>query len=130
MTHTDQVQLRRVLGLDALTCAAAGALMTGAAQPLANWTGLAPVLLMGAGLSLFPVAALFGWMSRQARVPAGLVWLAVLGNAAWVAASLVVLTLGNPTAFGYAFVLAQAATVAVLAGLEARALPVRRAAAA
>ncbi|RAK56540.1 hypothetical protein [Phenylobacterium deserti] len=129
MTHTDQTQLRRVLGLDALTCAAAGALMAGAAQPLAGWTGLSPTLLMGAGLSLFPVAALFGWMSRQARVPSGLIWLAVLGNAAWVAASLVVLTLESPTPFGYAFVLGQAAAVAILAGLEARALPVRRAAA-
>jgi len=122
MTQTDQSTLRRVLALDALTCTAAGAVMALGAQPLSGWTGLPAPLLLGAGAILFPIAALFGWMSQRRQLAPGLVWLAVLGNAGWVLASLAVLPLTGPTPFGYAFVLAQAAVVAVLASLEARGL--------
>jgi hypothetical protein len=46
------------------------------------------------------------------------VMLAVIGNAGWVAASIAVVLMTEPTLFGTAFVLAQAAVVAVLAWLE------------
>jgi hypothetical protein len=45
-------------------------------------------------------------------------WLAILGNAGWVAGSVLVLVLFSPTALGYAFVIAQAVVVAFLAELE------------
>ncbi len=113
---------RRVLIVDAFTCAAAGALMAFVAAPLANLTHLPTTLLLWAGVSLFPVAALFAWMSRTPTLGRGLIWVAVVGNIAWVAASLAALALTTPNAFGYAFVLVQAAAVAALALLETRGL--------
>ena len=52
-----------------------------------------------------------------------LVWLVILGNLAWLAASILVITVWfSPTSFGIAFVLFQAAVAAVLALLEYRGL--------
>ena len=117
MTDTTKT-IRTILGLDALTCLAAGSVMSIGAGLLADPTGLHPTLLLVAGCSLFPVAALFGWMAKTPLLNGALVMLAVIGNAGWVAASIAVLMMTEPTLFGAAFVLAQAAVVAVLAWLE------------
>jgi len=74
------------------------------------------------GALLLPIAALFGWMSRQPVVPQPLLMLAVGGNLAWVAASLAVLFICAPSLLGVAFVSGQAAAVSVLAMLEVRGL--------
>lgn len=111
--------VRRILAVDAFTCLAAGALMAFAPAPLGDITDLPPGLLFAAGASLFPIAALFAWMSRTPRLTPALIWFAVIGNMGWVAASLGVLALTQPSPFGYAFVLAQAGAVAGLAMLEA-----------
>ncbi len=42
----------------------------------------------------------------------------VAGNVAWVAGSILVLTMTSPTALGYAFVIAQAVVVIALADFE------------
>jgi hypothetical protein len=57
-------------------------------------------------------------------LPRGAVLAVIAGNGAWVAASVLVLLAGvlRPSALGYAFVLGQAAAVAVLAEVEAVAL--------
>lgn len=123
---TTKPTLNTVFGIDALTCLAAGLLMSLGAVPLAGLTGLPIELLRWAGIALFPVAALFGTMARMRPVPQALLWLAVLGNAAWVVASLAVLALFPATGLGYAFVLTQATAVAVLAMLEARGLGAAR----
>ena len=120
---------RKVLALDALTCVAAGALMTIAAAQLAPWTGLPEGLIRVAGLSLFPAAALFGWMSRTRRLSPALINLAVVGNGAWVLGSIAVALTMGPTLFGQVFVLGQAAAVGGLAVLERRALSLSREAA-
>jgi len=52
---------------------------------------------------------------RLSRAGAGLV---VAGNAAWVAGSVALLVAAAPTGLGYAFVIAQALAVALLAELE------------
>ena len=117
MTDTTKT-IRTILGLDALTCLAAGAVMSLGGGLLAGPTGLHPTLLLVAGVSLFPVAALFGWMAKTTLLNGPLVMLAVIGNAGWVAASVAVLMMTEPTLFGTAFVLAQALVVAVLAWLE------------
>ncbi len=112
--------LRRILAVDAVTCTAAGALMAFGAAILAPITGLPQPLLLWAGVILFPVAALMAFLSRRQTAPAALVWLVILGNAGWVAASIAALLLTQPTALGTAFVVAQAAAVAVLTVLEWR----------
>lgn len=124
MTDRSSIAVQKVFGLDALTCLAAGALMSLAAGPIAGLTELPADLLRWAGIALFPVAALFATMSRMRVIPQLLLWLAVIGNAAWVAGSIAVLAVFPANALGIAFVLAQAAVVAILTLLEARALGV------
>lgn len=110
--------LKRVLLVDAATCIAFGALCSLASNEIAALTGIAPAILLYAGLSLFPIALFMLLVAAQPR-PA-LVLLAVLGNAGWVAGSLLMLTgaVAAPNALGTAFILLQALTVAVLAVLE------------
>ncbi len=123
MTDTDTRTIRKILSFDALTCLAAGAAMALGAELLSGPTGLHPILLLVAGCSLFPVAGLFAWMARTPLLNRALVMIAVVGNAGWVAASIAVLALTAPTAFGIAFVLAQALVVAILAWAELRHAP-------
>jgi hypothetical protein len=106
--------LRRTLAVDAATCAAMGALLAGFQAPLAGLLGLPAGLLFYAGIALFPCAALM-LAAMKSRT---LAWLVVAGNAAWIVGSVAVLLLASPTALGYAFVIAQAVAVAVLAELE------------
>ena len=106
--------LRRTLAVDAITCAAMGALLIGFQAPLASLLGLPAALLFYAGVALFPCAALM-LVAHRSRA---LAWLVVAGNAAWILGSVAVLLLTSPTALGYAFVIAQAIAVAVLAEFE------------
>lgn len=122
LPHDEFAPVRKVLLVDALTCTGAGLLMALGAGALSPLTQLPEGLLRIAGLSLFPVAALFGWMAVSRALNRPLLLVAVMGNAAWVAGSLAVLAVTSPSTLGYAFVLAQAAAVAGLAVLEARAL--------
>jgi len=114
--------LRGLLVLDATTCLLMGALLLAAAAPLAPWLGLPQPLLWWAGVLLVPCAALMGATAAMRRPLPGLVWLVILGNAAWVLASLGVLVIHAPTGLGLAFVLAQAGVVTLLLALERRAL--------
>lgn len=114
--------LQNILLLDAATCVGAGALMAFGSKFVAGLTGIPAPLLTWAGLLLFPVAALMIYTGLQAAPSRALVWLIVLGNIGWVAASLGVFAFIAPNALGYVFILAQAATVAVLALLEHNAL--------
>jgi hypothetical protein len=120
---TRSFSIKTILLADAATCAAMGALLVLATDRLAGLTGIPAQLLLYAGWSLLPIAV---FMAAAARLAAGFPaapWLAVAGNALWVAASIGLL-LGPiaPNALGISFILAQAAAVAFLAWLEYRAL--------
>lgn len=125
-SQTPKSFLRKVLLLDAVTCLAMGALLLAAAGWLAAWTGLPRNFIVGAGAALFPCAALMWFASRagtQANPPSWLAWGVILGNVAWVGASvLAIAVLFSPTPFGGAFVALQAVAVVVLALLEYRAM--------
>jgi hypothetical protein len=110
--------LRRVLYVDAATCAATGALMTFDATPLSTPLGLPAALLFWAGLSLFPIGAFILWVATRRDIPRPGAWLVIAGNAGWVAGSALVLALLSPTGLGTTFVIAQAVVVALLAELE------------
>jgi len=113
--------LTQVLRVDAFTCAAMGLLLVAAATPMSALLGLPAQLLFWAGVVLFPCAVLMFVAAKRPRF-AGLVWVIVLGNLAWIVASAVVGLAFNPTPLGLAFVVVQAAVVAVLAWLEWRGL--------
>ncbi|MDF1505619.1 hypothetical protein [Roseisolibacter sp. H3M3-2] len=122
--------LRRVLLLDAVSCVGMGAALVAAPALLETWLGLSPVLTRGAGLALFPFAALLVWTARRPTVPRGVAWGLVAGNVLWAVDSFALPAtpwLAGATALGVAFVVAQGAVVAAFAALEAVGL--RRAAA-
>lgn len=112
--------LRRVLLVDAAACALIGALLTAAAGTIAGWTALPHSLLLIAGVALLPVGAFIGFVATRARISEPAVWLIIVGNGAWVVASIwLLLAAGlSPNALGYVLVGGQAFAVGVLAELE------------
>ena len=110
--------LRRVLALDAASCAAMGLGMSLAAAPLAALFGLPAELVRTAGLLLLPLAAFIAWLASRPAPPPLLVWVVIVGNAAWTAESFALLGQHDPTPLGAGFVALQALAVLGLAGLE------------
>lgn len=120
----DRLSLRGLLALDAVTCLVMGGLLLVAGGVLAPPLGLPHDLLFYAGLALLPVAAFMLAVAVPSAPPAAGVFVVVAGNWLWVAASLALPLFGlvSPTALGYAFLVIQAAAVAVLALAELRAM--------
>lgn len=112
--------LRRILALDAASCAALGLLLCLDGAALSPLFGLGERLLLGAGLLLLPLAAFIGWLASRPAPPSLLVWLVIVGNVAWTAESflLVATESGRITTLGATFVAGQAAAVLVVALLE------------
>lgn len=112
--------LRGVLFADATTCVATGLLLMFGSGPLEQYLGLPAGLLRYAGLSLLPFAALLVYLAARENLSPGAVWAVIVLNALWTVDSVLLLLTGwvSPTELGYAFVVAQALGVAVLAGLE------------
>jgi hypothetical protein len=112
--------LRTVLRIDAATCVATGLLMAAGSSLVSDLTQIPAGFLTPAGLSLFPIAAFITFVASRAQFwPLG-VWLVIVGNIGWVLASIWLLAGGaiKPNMLGAAFVVVQAAAVAVLASLE------------
>ncbi|MDL5158211.1 hypothetical protein [Actinomycetospora termitidis] len=121
MTATrSQAPLRRVLLLDAAASGALGVLGAAGSSALDDLLGLPAALLLGVGVFLVVYALGLVVLSRLATVPRGLTWVVVLGDGAWVLASvaLVVGIWSDLTVLGAVVVLAQAAAVAVFAELQ------------
>jgi hypothetical protein len=113
--------LRNALALDAAACAGMGLLLAAAAGPLAAPLGLPESFLRGAGLVLLPCAALLGWLASRRVLPRLAVYAVIGINLLWIADSIAILLMGwfAPTGLGIAFVLGQAAAVAIVTELEA-----------
>ncbi len=105
---------------DAATCVATGLLLMFGSGLLEQYLGLPAGLLRYAGLSLLPFAALLVYLAARENLSPGAVWAVIVLNALWTVDSVLLLLTGwvSPTELGYAFVVAQALGVAVLAGLE------------
>jgi hypothetical protein len=112
--------LRAALGADAVVSGATGLLMLSAAGSVDGLLGLPAGLMRYAGASLIPFAALVGYLAGRQQVPGAAVWAVIVYNALWALDS-VLLLLGGwvaPTALGIAFVIGQAAAVALFAQLQ------------
>jgi hypothetical protein len=112
--------LRLVLLADAVATAATGVLLATASAPLDRWLNIPAPLLFYAGLVLLPYAAFVAYLALQPHVSRTAVWAVVLCNAAWAVDSVLLLATGwiAPSAFGYAFVIAQAVVVAAFCELQ------------
>ena len=120
MSFTLNPFLRQVLFADAAVSGAAGLLMVAGAPFLSPLLGLPTGLLFYAGLALFPFVALLVAVARRGAASRAVIIDIIAINALWVAASVGLLVSGTvaPTLLGYAFVIAQALTVALLAELQ------------
>ena len=120
MTIANSPFLRNALLLDALVSGAAALLMAGGASLLAPLLALPAALLFWAGIVLFPFVAVLFVLSRRREI-SRLLLIDVVGlNVLWVAASVGLLAtdLVSPNLLGQAFVVAQAAAVALFAVLQ------------
>jgi hypothetical protein len=115
-----QRPLRTVLRLDAAASGALGIAAAAGAGVLDTLLGLSRGLLLGVGVFLVVYAAGLVVLAAKRAVPRGATWVVVLGNSAWVLASLGLAVGGweRLTVLGAVVVLAQAAAVAVFADLQ------------
>jgi hypothetical protein len=116
--------LRPVLCLDAAASGALGVAATAGAGVLDTLLGLPADLLRGVGIFLVVYAVGLVVLAARPRIPRPAVGVVVLGNFAWVLASLglAVGLWSTMTVLGIVVVLAQAAAVAVFADLQYAAL--------
>lgn len=116
--------LRYVLLADAASCLVSGAIQVSFTVVLDQVLQLPAALLGGTGWFLLIYGAAVAWFAVHEQVPRPLVWALVAGNLGWAAACLALLASDwlAPSAWGVAWVLAQAATVTVLAELQWTAL--------
>ena len=125
MTHEISASaLARALRFDAAASGAMGLLLAVDAQPLEAMLGLPGPMLRAAGVFLLPFAGALLLLAPRATRALGLVRLIIAGNLLWIAASLVLISVTSATItlLGEAFVLGQAAAVALFVYLEVRAL--------
>lgn len=112
--------LRHVLIADAVASGATGALMIAGAGFLSGLLAIPGGLLFEAGLILVPYVLLVALVASRPVIPAKPVWFIIACNALWVMGSVILLMSGviAPNALGYAFVILQAAAVALLGELQ------------
>jgi hypothetical protein len=117
--HPNQF-LRNVLALDAAASGATGLLLVAGAGVLEDFLGLPTALMREAGLILLPYVAFVAWVGTREPIARSAVWAIIAANALWALASVGLLVSGLvlPTPLGYAFVIAQAAVVALLGELQ------------
>ena len=112
--------LRRVLAFDAVSSGAMGLGVLLLAPTLAGVLQLPADLLRQVGFVLLPFAAFVGFLASRAQPSRIGVWIVIALNVLWVIDSVLLLFANGiaPNALGYAFVIAQAVVVGVLAELE------------
>ncbi|HYC94904.1 MAG TPA: hypothetical protein VEB39_04315 [Sphingomicrobium sp.] len=121
--------LRTILKLDAASCLGMAALVLPAAGALQDPFGIDAALLTAAATSLVPIGLFILWLGTRREAAAGLVWLVILGNLGWTAASLfAAASLPGITALGQLAVAAQGLAVLALALAEFAGLRQSRAA--
>lgn len=80
--------LRTVLKLDAASCLGMAALVLPAAAALEGPLGVSGSFLIAAAVPLVPLGLFILWLGMRNEAAAGFVWLVIIGNVAWTAASL------------------------------------------
>lgn len=119
MTIQRNFPLRPLMWLDAIGCALSGIAVFLAAAPLATEFALPFGLLQGAGIVLLPCAALLAYAVSRAPIPRPALWAIVAINSLWIAASFALPLTGQvaPNGTGWAFLVGQAALIALFTAL-------------
>ncbi len=110
--------LRTVLRLDACASGAMGLAAVVGASVLTGPLGAPDAYLRGLGAFLVLFAGALLVLAARPSMPVPAVWTVVLGNLAWVVASVATAVLAPLTAVGTVVVVAQALAVVVFADLQ------------
>jgi hypothetical protein len=111
--------LRTVLKFDAASCLGMAGLVLPMAGALQGPLGIEADVLTPAAASLIPIGLFILWLGTRREAAAGFVWLVILGNLGWTAASLLAAaTLPGITALGQVAVAGQGLVVLALALAE------------
>jgi hypothetical protein len=112
--------LRRALLADAVFSGVAALALTFGAGAFATLLNLPHALLLESGLFLIAYAAFVGWLGSRHPMMKALVWIVIVGNAAWTLASIALLFSGavSPNVLGQIFIVAQAIATGVFAELQ------------
>jgi hypothetical protein len=123
--------LRTVLKIDAASCLGMAALVLPTAVALEAPLGVEAAILTAATVALVPIGLFMLWLGMRQEAAPVLVWLVILGNFGWTAASLAAAkALPGITGLGQLLVAGQGIAVLGLAlaewaGLRASASPQR-----
>lgn len=111
--------LRTILKLDSASCLGMAALVLPTAGALEQPLGVDAGALSAAAASLIPIGLFILWLGTRREAPPALVWLVIIGNLGWTAASLMA-AVGLPgiTALGQAAVAGQGLAVLAIALAE------------
>jgi hypothetical protein len=112
--------LRTALWADAMVSLASGALQVAFSGLMSERLGLPVSLLAYTGEFFLLYGAAVALLATRKHPPGGVVWLLIIGNALWAAATLTLLLIGglSPTLPGKGYVVMQAVIVAILAELQ------------
>jgi hypothetical protein len=112
--------LRGALNLDAVASGGLGVVLAAGGALLDGPLGIPASVLVPVGVFLVAFAACLWFLGSRPRVSRPAVGVVAAGNVAWVAASVAAAAAGwwSPTTLGTVVVLAQAAAVALFAGLQ------------
>ena len=111
--------LRTVLRIDSASCLGSAALVLPAAGALQAPLGIDATLLQAAAAPLVPIGLYMLWIGTRSEAAPALVWLVILGNIGWAAASLfAAATIPGISALGQLAVTGQGLVVLALAMLE------------
>ncbi len=123
--------LRTVLKLDAASCLGMATMVLPTAAALETPLGVESAILTGAASSLVPIGLFMLWLGMRREAAPALVWLVILGNFGWAAASFAAAeALPGITALGQLLIAGQGLAVLGLAlaewaGLRASVSPQR-----
>ncbi|HEX6260514.1 MAG TPA: hypothetical protein VFZ51_07650 [Woeseiaceae bacterium] len=121
MTHTPlTVFLRRVLLFDAATCLVTGIVLLTAAGTVEQLLEIPAALSRALSAVLLIFGAAVAWVGTRRALLRPAVWAILSLNALWAVESVLALALGwlEPNSLGRAFIIVQAAAVAVIAELQ------------
>ena len=112
--------LPRMMWADAASCAATGALQVAFTGALSRLTGSPSGLLVSTGVFLLAYAVVAALIASRQTPPRVLIGLVVIGNIGWAIGCVALIASGllSLSAWGEAWLLAQAACVIVLAELQ------------
>lgn len=112
--------LSRALLADAVFSGVAALAFTFGASAFAPLFNLPQALLLETGLFLIAYAAFVGWLGSRPAMMKPLVWIVIVGNAAWTLGSIALLFSGSvsPNMLGTVMVVAQAIATGVFAELQ------------